>query len=319
MRRPRPLDRIAAACAIAVPLLLAACTAQSERLGGAALPQGADTAAVTPPDAAAAPADNGAPAADVDAAASAGVAPAGDAPTTADDPASVDAIDPAAADPQAVAATASDPALGPLVTAANVHWLRIVPVLRTATAGQSPAALVDAAAFASDGLLAVAVAPADGVAAQTAAQLDRGAAVGYVALAVCCRPLPTPAPIIRLPNSADPLAAPAVTEAPPLPTRPCCLAASVPNGVFRVVVRQAAEGPVKSGGGSNQTKILLRTFVADLTDAGGRVVESWPAVVSEEPTVAATPWAGVALDRGGPVTVRFHAGRWKIEASRIIP
>lgn len=309
MRCPGPFDRIATALAVAVPLLLAACTAQSERLGGAALPQVADTPATTAPDAAA-PADAGAPAADVDV-----------APVDAADPAAVDpaAADLAAVDPAAIAATASDPALGPLVTAANVHWLRIVPALRTATAGQSPAALVDAAAFASDGTLAVAVAPADGVAAQTAAQLDRGAAVGYVALAVCCRPVATPAPIIRPPNSSDPLAAPAVTEAPPLPTRPCCLAASLPNGVFRVVVRQAGEGPVKSGGGSNQTKILLRTFVADLTDAGGRVVESWPAVVSEEPSVALAPWAGVALDRGGPVTVRFHAGRWKIEASRIIP
>ena len=281
----------------------AACANQSSGLSGAAMPQGIE-ATTAPADASLAPV-----------AAGADVAAAG---------AVTDAL---AAEP----AAAGKPAEGPVaaLVAVDAEFVdKLLPAMASLGTGQSPALLPHTTAYAADGTMSVALAAAVGVDALRPIDLERGATVGYVYLVVADRPrwpLPTIAPPRPKPFGADPEATPApagvdadaaapdaAAAAAPLPTARCCVGNGLRSGAYSMRV-------VNKLTGAHQGKIQAQAYRVELVDNNGRVLDSLAATVTEAPDVAAAPWAAVTLDRGGPLTLSVRSGRWRVDASRVIP
>jgi len=125
-------------------------------------------------------------------------------------------------------------------------------------------------------------------------------------------PNATPEPSSADVDAAADAAAAAAAAALPLPTVRCCVGAGLRSGAYSLRLRG-----VKSS--DAQQKVPDRTHSIDLVDGAGAVVTTIAATVVEAPDVAAAPWTGVTLNRGGPLTLSVRSGRWKIDASRIIP
>lgn len=304
--------------AVAAALLAttAACAEQSTGLGGAAVPQGL-AAATTPADAPAAP-DGAAEGAAVSQAVTDAMA-----------------VDAAAAAPPVEASAAA-------LAAVDADFIgKLLPAMTNLAAGRTPALLPHTTVYAADDTMSVALAAADGVAALTADALGRGAVIGYVYLVVADsprwppRPRMTMAPPRPKPFGVDPNAtaepssagvdaagvdaagdaagdAARAAAAIALPTVGCCVSAGLRSGMYSLRVR----GDKSSGA---QQKLPDPRHVVDMVDSGGTVMATLGATVADAPDVAAAPWTGVTLDRGGPLTLTVRSGRWKIDASRIIP
>lgn len=291
------------ALAAALMATAAACAEQSTGLGGAALPQGQD-AATAPVEAPPAP------------------------DTAADDGAVTAALtDAVAVDAAAAARPVEAPAAA--LAAVDADFIgKLLPAMTSLAAGRSPALLPQTTVYAADGTMSVALAAADGVAALTADNLARGAVIGYIYLVIADRPrwpLPTMAPPRPRPFGVDPNATAepssgdvdtaadaADAAAIPLPTVRCCVAAGLRTGAYSLRVRQRDTAAALS-------KTHQLTHDVDMVDSSGGVAVSLAATVVEAPDVAAAPWTGVTLNRGGPLTLSVRSGRWKIDASRVIP